>query len=309
MRNITTLVTLSSLAVLAACSQKHEPAESDQVTGSTGIDLPPPTTAESAQRAPGISVTAAPGVAFSYRYAFVVPDKTISALQEQHAGACEKLGPARCRITGMRYTLGEADHVSGRLEFKLAPDIARQFGKDGIAAVEQAAGKLVDARIEGRDVDAQITASQGRSGTLRAELARIEAQLASGKPDDAERAELQSRAATLREQLTAESSTRSEGEEALANTPMEYVYAGDAGFSFGSNPFADAGDTAWASFTTMVSVVLLVLGAGLPWVLLLAVLLFAWRSRPGRWLKARIQGKPRSADDARPAEPLPADPA
>ncbi|MEO5587399.1 MAG: DUF4349 domain-containing protein [Novosphingobium sp.] len=248
--------------------------------------------------APGINVTAAPGVAFSYRYAFVVPDKKISALQEQHAAACEKLGPARCRITGMRYSLGAADHVSGELEFKLAPDIARQFGKDGIAAVEQAAGKLVDARIDGRDVGTQITASQGRSAALRAELARIEAQLASGRAKDEERAELQSRAASIREQLSAEGATRQEGQEALANTPMEFAYAGDAGFSFGSNPFADAGDTAWGSFTTMVSVVLLVVGAGLPWVLLLAVLLFAWRSRPGRWVKSRIQ-RTRPA----PAEP------
>lgn len=287
MRNVAAPAVLLPFALVAAsCSQKSE-ERSEQQT----IDVAeaPATRLEIAP--PDISVTAAPGVAFAYRYAFVVPDKKIAALQEQHAAACEKLGPVRCRITGMRYSLGEGDHVSGELQFKLAPDIARQFGKDGIAAVEQAAGKLVDARISGRDAGSQITASMRASAELRAELARIEAQLASGQPKDAERAELQTRVASIRQQLSAESSTRQEGQEALANTPMEFDYAGDAGFSFGSNPFADAGDTAWASFTTMVSVVLLVLGAGLPWVLLLALLLFAWRSRPGRWVKARIVGK------------------
>lgn len=295
MRNVAALAVLSPFVLVAAgCSQKSEERSPQQT-----MDIQEAPSARLENAAPGIDVTAAPGVAFSYRYAFVVPDKKISALQEQHAAACEKLGPARCRITGMRYTLGEGDHVSGELQFKLAPDIARQFGKDGIAAVEQAAGKLVDARIAGRDVGTQITASQGRSAELRVELARIEAQLASGQPKDQERAELQARAATIRQQLSAESSTRSEGQEALANTPMEFDYAGDAGFSFGSNPFADAGDTAWASFTTMVSVVLLVLGAGLPWVLLLALLLFAWRSRPGRWVKARIFGnRPQASEPA-----------
>lgn len=285
-----TLIAFFPIVLLAAsCSQKSEDASRE-----SAADVAELSGTQSDRSAPDINLKAAPGVAFTYRYAFVVPDKAISALQERHAASCEKLGPERCRITGMQYSLGENDHVSGELEFKLAPEIARAFGKEGIAAVDQAAGKLVDSRIEGRDVGTEITASQGRSGELRTELLRIEARLAVRGVKDDERAELQSRSATVREQLSGESGTRREGEAALANTPMQFIYAGDAGFSFGSNPFADAGDTAWSSFTTMVSVVLLVVGAGLPWALLLALLLFVWRSRPGKWLSARIMGRPQS---------------
>ena len=58
---------------------------------------------------PGIAPSAAPGVAFNYRYAFRLPGERISAVQEQHAAACEKLGLDRCRITGMRYRLVNDD--------------------------------------------------------------------------------------------------------------------------------------------------------------------------------------------------------
>jgi hypothetical protein len=49
---------------------------------------------------PAIGPSAAPGVAFNYRYAFRLPGERVSAVQEQHAAACEKLGLDRCRITG-----------------------------------------------------------------------------------------------------------------------------------------------------------------------------------------------------------------
>ena len=88
-----------------------------------------------AGRAPGIDVTAAPGVAFAYRNAFRLPPDTIAGVQEAHAQACEKLGVARCRITGMRFRkLGE-NNVEADLAFKLAPGAARSFTREGIAAV------------------------------------------------------------------------------------------------------------------------------------------------------------------------------
>ena len=53
----------------------------------------------------------------------------IQIAQEAHAAMCEKLGIARCRITGMRYGLVNEQDVSASLELKLDPAIARQFGK------------------------------------------------------------------------------------------------------------------------------------------------------------------------------------
>jgi hypothetical protein len=83
---------------------------------------PPPVVSADTSRVagpPGIGPSAAPGVAFNYRYAFRLPGERISAVQEQHAAACEKLGLDRCRITGMRYRLLGEEDVEAMLAFKL----------------------------------------------------------------------------------------------------------------------------------------------------------------------------------------------
>ena len=69
---------------------------------------------------PSISPTTAPGVAFSYSYDFQLADDAIAKVQEAHAAQCEGLGVARCRITGLRYSVGENDTVSAMLQVKLA---------------------------------------------------------------------------------------------------------------------------------------------------------------------------------------------
>src|SRR4051794_11328006 len=86
-----------------------------------------PSTSRETSSAPDISPTAAPGVAFNYAYEFSLADDRISATQEAHASACENLGLARCRITGMSYSVDEHEQVTAELDLKLDPMIARQF--------------------------------------------------------------------------------------------------------------------------------------------------------------------------------------
>src|ERR1044072_6278435 len=107
---------------------------------------------------PNVAVTAAPGVAFHYRYAFRLPVDRVQSVQEQHAQACEKLTVARCRITDLRY-LARDDDIEASLSFKLDPALAREFGKSGIDAVVRAEGRLVEAEISGEDVGSKIAAA------------------------------------------------------------------------------------------------------------------------------------------------------
>lgn len=317
-RKVAAGVLLATTILVGACSKRSENEEAAYAPNRvTTADIAAPqnkygmreaiggeeAAAPAAMVAPGISPTAAPGVAFSYRYAFVLPDTAIAAVQEQHASACEKLGPTQCRITGMRYTLVDENQVEAYLQFKLAPELARNFGKDGIAAVTKADGTLVDAAIEGRDVGSQITASQRRTAELQSELARIEAQLAGGKLANDEREIMRARAEAIRQQLSSEKQVRSDGEVALANTPMTFTYAGKQGFTLGSNPIGDAAHGAWASFAFMVSTILIALGYALPWLVLAVLLLLAWRSGPVRRLRAALRpAATKPAEMAPPAD-------
>lgn len=133
---------LAALTLLTACSQ-----------------------APDSGAAPDVGPSAAPGVAFTYRYAFALNADHLPAAQEGHARACEALGLARCRVTGFRYRVTGRDSASGRLEMRLVPDIARRFGQQGVASVRSAGGTLVDAEATGTDagVTGDAAAEQRRS--------------------------------------------------------------------------------------------------------------------------------------------------
>ncbi len=293
------LILISGCLILAACSQNEERSSRESVQT---MDVSEEAPSAEMAASPNVSPSAAPGVAFNYRYAFRVPDAKIAGVQEEHAAACETLGLSRCRITGMRYTLEDEDEVRAALAFKLDPMIARKFGKDAIASVAKAKGILVDSEIQGVDAGSEITASQRRSADISANLDRIEKRLAAGGIKDRERTELQEQAARMREQLSAETDTRRAGEASLATTPMEFSYSGGEGIpGFGrGNPFADAWDSAVASFATMASFLLLAIGVLLPWLMLGVMLVALWRTPPLRklrgWLRTRREEVPLEVD-------------
>jgi hypothetical protein len=121
--------------------------------------------------APGLSVTAAPGVAFDYRYAFRLPSARIAAVQEQHAQACERLGLARCRITGAKYRVVGEREIEAMLAFKVDPTVARAFGKTGVEAVDKAEGMLVDAEITGTEVSPAAAGAELREALAATPMA------------------------------------------------------------------------------------------------------------------------------------------
>ncbi|MFN3389797.1 MAG: hypothetical protein ACK40O_12800, partial [Allosphingosinicella sp.] len=109
-------LTVTMVLLLASCGAPEErQASEDLKTFDSTAEYAPAeaTDAATSGRAPpappGVSPTAAPGVAFNYRYAFRLPARAIGPVQEQHAAACEKLGTDRCRITGMRYTMSDEE--------------------------------------------------------------------------------------------------------------------------------------------------------------------------------------------------------
>lgn len=273
---------LGCLVLVAGCSQERGRESSEEVPHMSRFDVPEASAdAKAATQSPGISPTAAPGVAFNYRYAFRMPNSKIAAVQEQHAATCEKLGIAKCRIVGMRYRLVDSETVEAMLAFKLDPMIARHFGKDGIAAVNAAQGMLVDSEISGVDEGANIKASEARSAQQRAELAELDRKIADKSTPSMTRSELQLRANAIRQSLMGEVQTRANSEEALANTPMVFVYGSGSSIPGwdGESPIKGAWSTAVTSFMTALGVILTVLGVALPWVLLGVLLL-----KLGQWL-------------------------
>lgn len=281
---------LIGLSALAACSQAPEDrGDSTPSSEMTTADVAPPAMrapGDAASGGPGVNVTAAPGVAFNYSYAFRVPNIRIAAVQEQHAQMCERLGIARCRITGMRYRVENKDRISAMLAFKLDPTIARAFGKQGVEAVTKAEGMLVDQEITGVDAGSAITQARRDRARLADDLAQIETQLRQQGLNAETRTRLTDEANRLREQIRGTRETQDAQEQSLATTPMVFNYGSGGmipGFDARSpirEALQDAGDTAIGGIALMIRLI----GALLPWLIVgLAIALLL------RWLKPKWQ--------------------
>ena len=257
---------VSLVLLLGACSRSAEVASE-------------PSKEEQAPSGPGIAVTAAPGVAFAYAYAFSLPPTRIAAAQETHAAACERLGVARCRITGMRYQLVGENDIRGMLAFKLDPTLARAFGKSGIAAIEAADGRLVDAEITGTDAGAEIRSLEAGKAAAREELSRIDRELARTNLAARERAELQRQRADVVASIAQTNAGATEQRETLASTPMTFDYrSGNAVRGFDpSAPLKSALDTAIASAQTTLTILLGGLAIFGPPAIVLFLLWLGWR--------------------------------
>jgi hypothetical protein len=277
-----------------ACSQSGQappPPQSEQMSNAAADAAPaqfePTESRAPASRAaggPNVGPTAAPGVAFNYRYAFRLAAPRVAEMQEQHAQMCERLTVARCRITGMYYRVVNDRDIEAMLAFKLDPSIARLFGRQGVEAVVRAEGMLTESEISGTDVGTAIRAAGRGLADLQADLARIEARLA-GRIASGERESLEYEAQQLREQIRALRDTRSDQQESLATTPMVFRYgSGDLVPGFAQRPtlkqtMQRAGDN-FLDGATMLMILVITL---LPWALALALIWAIVRYVRRRW--------------------------
>jgi hypothetical protein len=246
---------------------------------------------ESTSSSPDISPTAAPGVAFNYGYEFSLPDKRISAVQEAHAAACEKLGLTRCRITGMSYSVDQNEQVVAELDVKLDPLIARQFGKSAQQLVEGNDGSLVRLDFGSTDDGETIRQASNHKSDAAAQIAQLQQELAKTKPGTEARANLVSQIEALQQQVAQQSRAIETSQAALANTPMELHYYGRGGVpGFRGNPIREAWHTLVTTVVWLVGMLLQALAVLVPVAVLMALLIAVWRTRPVRAVRRWIKG-------------------
>lgn len=278
------------LATAASCGQPSS-SPSNQMSSAPeaaemSMDAAAPETAQSrAAAGPNVSVTAAPGVAFNYRYAFQLQPQHIAGVQERHAQMCEQLTIARCRITGMRYrVVNNGRDIEAMLALKLHPAVARHFGRDGVGVVVAAEGMLTESEISGTDVGSSIQAAGRGLAELQAELERIEARLrAMGA--GAQKSQLEYEAAQLRQQIRDLRESRTQQQETLATTPMVFHYGSGAyAPGFGQGPsLKQALQRAGDDLLYSLNILLVVLVRLLPWALAALLGWLAFRAARRRW--------------------------
>lgn len=273
------LATICITLAIGGCSKAPDAEGSAPFASGNHNSVETLTDAGDTSGAPGVAVTAAPGVAFTYHYGFRLPPRAIAATQEAHAQACEKLGIARCRITGMDYRVVGENDIRGRLLFKLDPTIARAFGKRGIDLVAAAKGSLADATITGTDAAEAITRANAAAREAAAAERDADQRLGASGQSPEERAELQSRRIAAANAVQAAAAQAEEARASLATTPMEFVYeSGDTVRGFDTSaPLTSALDTMVVSAQVTLAVLLGLIAIFGPPAIVIVVGLLLWR--------------------------------
>lgn len=277
----------TALVALSACGQEIGGSGEDYEAATEDIG------------APSSPPSSAPGVSFRFGYDFRLEDEQIDDIQEKHAERCESFGLARCRITGMRYSVNRSDQVVGMLRVSLDPTIARDFGKAAVEDVESGGGRMVNATFDGEDESPVIRQASTRRSEVQAEIAEIERRLDGMAPGDRERTQLQQQLSQLRNELSAASSTISGSEQRLASTPMTFNYYGEGGVPGfeGVNPVKEAWHGFLESSVTLIRFLLSTVAVLLPWAVLLLILVWIARSRAGLWIRDTFSVRTRRPED------------
>ncbi|MCE7797707.1 DUF4349 domain-containing protein [Sphingobium sufflavum] len=265
----------TTLLLLAACGRKPEAAEEKGFADTQAL-------------MPNVAVTRVPGMSLTYQYGFRLPAERLAMVQEEHAAQCEVLTPARCRITGMDYQVQRNRTITASLQMKLAPEIARGFGKTGVETVVKRGGMLSGARIDSEESGAEVEAVDRDNAAVEQERSRIVQQPARPGLSAAERTQLQARLDGLSDQKRQSVAVRETAALKLASTPMTFTYVSgnvDPGLSDG--PIIGAIKDGWANIVAGFAIILTVLITLLPWAVLAGLLVWLWRRFGRRLFAAR----------------------
>jgi hypothetical protein len=233
---------------------------------------------------PDIDPASAPGIAFDYRYAFRLEADRIAGMQREHQALCGRYGP-RCRVTGVNYRAANAEDVEATLSFAVDTEIAAQFGRESVRAVNAADGEVTESTVDGTDVGTPLKANAGELEELQAELARVEARLAQRDLRRAERSSLNEERQSLRQRISALSATTGEQETQLAETPILFRY-GSGAFAPGparAPTLGEATERAADTFLGALKWLLIAFVTISPWALLALLLWLGFRAARKRW--------------------------
>ncbi len=241
---------LAALVALAGCAPE-----------ATGTDA-----RGSAASRPGD--TSAIGTDFDYRYAYRVPASRIGQLQDSHVRGCDQLGPARCKVTTVRYHVGDDNMVTAVLTLQIDPAIARAYGRAATEATKAAGGLLIDAQTAGTNGAQGAARASGIVARLRDESSNIDA-LLRGTPTDEQRAAAIAKQGRIRAAIATIAEVDQNATQSIATTPMLITYAsGNVAPSLGGSAgatFDNAGQTFIQSLASLAQIM-----AGIaPWLLLL----------------------------------------
>jgi hypothetical protein len=250
------LAALAAVLLLAGCD------------ASGGAPGGPPKKDGFATSAEGVEGFSNSNSGFDYRYAYRLPGNRLKAVLQSNADACDRLGPARCRILAMRYRVDDTNQIRAVLTLKIDPAIARNYGEAVTNSVTGSDGVLVDTEVTGAD-----STTAARSVAL---VNRLRDQLKSAQTAANTDPSAKLRAQRIQGALDTITEVEASQGQTLATAPVLMTYESSnalTGLGSADANFRNAG----TSLENSVARLLIVLAAIGPWLLALLVLIVVLR--------------------------------
>lgn len=268
---------------LAACSKSESShALKDLAVMEVGEPLPSAVMARDAVEGTGASSnipTTEPQIAYSYTYGYRLGSGEIDAVQAKHVALCDKLGRLRCRIATMQKSSVDGEFSNATLQLMVDAKIARAFGGELDKAVSDAGGETSDRGIQAEDLSKQMIDTQARINAKQALADRLLTLIKTGGGKVGDLVEAERAFAEAQEELDAARSNMAEmqGRVALSKVEISYTSRNASGGFLRPvrEAFSEGGRAMGTSIGALVTFVIVVI----PWVALLAVLL---------WIKRRM---------------------
>lgn len=297
------ILAAASAAALAGCGQSEQSVTTSDLKTFDVAEAPPPEDAqfEPPERPAGAAspdAATGPQIAYTYSYSFRLPSERLAGVQERHLDLCNRLGPARCRVVDMRRGAASGDQVTGSLTLQVAAPVARQFGESLVAAAAEAGGDTVDRGITAEDLSKNMVDAAARIRTREALVQRLTQLLETRSGNIQQAVEAERAINQAQEELEAARGWLAEMRTRVAMSTFTIGYNSGAPLA-GSvgNPVREAFGEIGTLFGRSLALMIYLVGALLPWALLLALILLLVRTlrRRGWWLRREEEPEPNPA--------------
>ncbi|MXO61386.1 DUF4349 domain-containing protein [Altererythrobacter salegens] len=219
-----------------------------------------------------------PQIAYRYDYGFRVDPEKLVAVEQQHSDLCTKRGAQVCRLISMEHFGATGDYARGELRMEVRADLVQEFGKALSRSAESAGGELFSSSVSGEDLSKDIVDTEARLRARTLLRDRLMEVLRSRKGSVADLIKAERGVTDVNEEIDQAQSWLAEmkGRVAFSKITVDYSSASPSGGGFWE-PIRWAFGSMGTTLGRTIATLLLFVTALLPWLLLLAALVWAWR--------------------------------
>jgi hypothetical protein len=276
-------IVIGLLLLTSACGRSGQSAQNLKMfevaePAAAAMNVPPVSRQATTDESAGL-----PQIAYTYTIGYSIGTARVAEVQRRHVALCDSLGPARCRIVSMRRDSSDAGATQAALSLLVDARIARPFQDRLDAAAAGSGGSIASRGIEAEDLSKQMVDTAAKIRGKEALAGRLLALLQTHGGKVGELVEAEKAYADTEEELDAARSWLAEMRGRVTMSKIDLSYAGEVTETRNAwTPLHESLSDAGRLIGTSAAKLLVLLLTALPWLLFLALLLWAARRRGWR---------------------------